>query len=344
MITAAVLFNDDSEMLPHGNAQDSIAWEGAGLQARAVAAALRRAGFETVEVATGPLIAALAGQLASLQPDFVFNVCESFAGDSRMEAAVASLLDLLRLPYTGNLPLTLALAQDKALSKQLLRNCGLPVAPWAVLTNADDPLPAALVPPFLVKTRFEDASHGISARNMCQTAAEARQCAAELIRAWRQDCLVEEFLPGREFNVGVVFDGEVLPLAEIDYQLAPGLPRVVTYEAKWLAGSAYDVGTPVKCPAENVDSTLAAKLSNLARRAYRALGCRDYARVDIRLNASDEPRILEVNPNPDISPDAGLARAAAKGGIEYDQLIARIARAALGRGSAMGQAQDRGSA
>ena len=164
MKTAGVLYNDDSEMLPRGNAQDSIAWEGAGLQARAVAASLRRAGFETVEIATGPSIAALAERLAKLQPDFVFNVCESFAGDSRMEAAVASLLDLLRLPYTGNLPLTLAMAQDKALSKQLLRSCGLPVAPWAVLTSADDPLPADLAPPFLVKTRCEDASHGISAQ------------------------------------------------------------------------------------------------------------------------------------------------------------------------------------
>jgi D-alanine-D-alanine ligase len=341
MKTAAVLYNDDAKMLPHGNAQDRIAWEGADLQARAVAASLRRAGFEAVEVATGPCIASLAARLTKLRPDFVFNGCESFAGDSRMEAAVASLLDLLQLPYTGNCPLTLAIAQDKALSKELLRGRGLPVARWAVLTRADDPLPSDLTPPLFVKTRFEDASHGISARNVCLTTAEARHCAAELMHAWQQDCLVEEFLPGREFNVGVLFDGEVLPLAEIDYQLAPGLPCVVTYEAKWVAGSAYDLGTPVKCPAENVVSDLAVRLRDLAGQTYRALGCRDYARVDIRLNAADEPCILEVNPNPDISPDAGLARAAARGGIEYDELIAGIARAALRRGAAMGRTEAR---
>jgi len=336
MKTAAVLYNDDSELLPNGNAQDRIAWEGADLQARAVAASLRRAGFETVEVATGPCIEVLATRLAKLRPDFVFNGCESFAGDSRMESAVASLLELLRLPYTGNGPLTLALAQDKALAKELLRARGLPVARWAVLARADDPLPPDLALPLFVKTRFEDASHGISARNVCHTADEVQHGAAGLIQAWRQDCLVEEFLPGREFNIGVLFDGQVLPLAEIEYQLAPGLPRVVTYEAKWVTGSADDLGTPVKCPAENVASDLATRLYNLARQAYRTLACRDYARVDIRLNAAGEPCILEVNPNPDISPDAGLARAAARGGIAYDELIAGFARAALGRAAAMG--------
>jgi D-alanine-D-alanine ligase len=341
MNIAAVLYNDDSEMLPHGSAQDRIAWEGAGLQARAVAASLRRAGFEPVEVAAGPCIVDLAERLAKLRPDFVFNGCESFAGDSRMEAGVASLLDLMRIPYTGNCPLTLAAAQDKALAKQLLQGCGLPVARWAVLRSADDPLPSDLAPPWFVKTRFEDASHGISGRNVCLTTGEARRCAAELIRAWRQDCLVEEFLPGREFNIGVLFDGEVLPLAEIDYQLAPGLPRIVTYEAKWVAGSADDLGTPVKCPAENVASDLAARLRDLAGHAYRALGCRDYARVDIRLNAAGKPCILEINPNPDISPDAGLARAAGRGGIGYDQLIARIAHAALRRGAALGGTEAR---
>jgi D-alanine-D-alanine ligase len=258
-----------------------------------------------------------------------------------MEAGVASLLDLMRIPYTGNCPLTLAAAQDKAFAKQLLQGGGLPVARWAVLRSADDPLPPGLAPPLFVKTRFEDASHGISTRNVCLTTDEARRCAAELILAWRQDCLVEEFLPGREFNIGVLLEGEVLPLAEIGYQLAPGLPRIVTYEAKWVAGSADDLGTPVKCPAENVAGDLAARLRDLAGQAYRALGCRDYARVDVRLDAAGEPCILEVNPNPDISPDAGLARAAGRGGIEYDQLIVRIAHAALRRGAALGGTKAR---
>jgi D-alanine-D-alanine ligase len=333
MTTVAVLYNDDSDLLPHGSAQDRIAWEGAAVEAHAIAASLQRSGFEAIEVATGPSVAGLAARLAELRPGVVFNVCESFAGNSRMEAAIAALLDLLRLPYTGNGPLTLALSQDKVLTKELLRSRGLPVARWAVLssTSSGDPLLAGLAPPLFVKTRFEDASHGISERSVCHTASEAQQRAAELMATWRQDCLVEEFLPGREFNIGVLFDGEILPLAEVEYRLAPGLPRVVTYEAKWMTGSAWDLATPVKCPAENVDSALAARLREIAGLAYRALGCRDYARVDVRLDAAGSPCILEVNPNPDISPDAGLARAAARGGIEYDELIARIVRAALSR-------------
>jgi len=341
MTTAAVLYNDDSGMLLHGDAQDRIAWEGAGREAHAIAASLERSGFKAVEMAAGPSLAELVEQLAQLHPDFVFNVCESFAGNSRWEAAVASLLELLRLPYTGNSALTLSLAQDKFLCKKLLEGYGMPVARGSCLATEDGPLPADLAPPLLVKTRFEDASHGISLRNVCHSVADARECARDLIRSWRQDCLVEEFLPGREFNIGVLFDGEVLPIAEIEYQLASGLPHLVTYEAKWVTGSAYDLGTPVKCPAENLDRVLAAKLGHLAAQAYRAVGCRDYARVDLRLNAAGEPCILEVNPNPDISPDAGLARAATRGGIPYDELISRIARAALCRGRTLDRTQAR---
>jgi D-alanine-D-alanine ligase len=182
-----------------------------------------------------------------------------------------------------------------------------------------------------VKPRCEDGSHGLSARSVCGTAQEALKQAAEIAALWRQDCLIEEFLPGREFNVGVLFDGLVLPPSEIVYKLPTGLPNLVTFEAKWVRDSVYDRGTPVRVPAENVCDALLGRLRWLALHAWRALGCRDYARVDLRLDGAGEPRILEVNPNPDISPDAGLARAAEAGGICYDELIARIAGCALAR-------------
>ena len=124
----------------------------------------------------------------------------------------------------------------------------------------------------------------------------------------------------------------MLPASEIEYQLPAGLPRLVTYEAKWVPDSVYYGGTPAVCPAVNVSEGLAARMRGLALGAWRAVGCRDYARVDMRLDAGGEPRILEVNPNPDISPDAGLARAAGKGGLAYDELIAGIARSAAARG------------
>jgi D-alanine-D-alanine ligase len=333
MTIAAVLYNDDAQLLRNGDSRDRIACEAVVLQARKVAEALRRRGFDAIEIAAGFEVEDLSRRLAGLRPDFVYNLCESFAGNSRMEAAVASLLELLRVPYTGNSPLTLALAQDKAAAKQWMAAGGLPVVKWAVLHSPGDPLPPDLTPPLFVKTRFEDASHGISEQSVCLTIAAAREQAAELMRTWHQDCLIEEFLPGREFNASVLFDAEVLPLAEIEYQLPPGLPHIVTYEAKWDTGSVYDLGTPVRCPAENMNDALTEGIRAAARAAYRALGCRDYARVDVRLDAAGKLRILEVNPNPDISPDAGLARAAAQAGIEYDELICRFAHAALARKS-----------
>jgi D-alanine-D-alanine ligase len=244
---------------------------------------------------------------------------------------MASLLEMLQIPFTGNDPLALAMAHDKVRCKELLRSSGLPIPEWRVFPREKL---AGLTPPLIVKPRSEDGSHGLSAASVCASLEAALKQAAQVAALWRQDCLIEEFLPGREFNVGVLFDGMILPASEIEYQLPAGLPNLVTYEAKWIPGSVYEQGTPVRCPAANLDEALARRLGSLALQAYRLLGCRDYARIDIRLDSRGDPRILEVNPNPDLSPDAGLARAAAKGGLNYDELISRIAGSAIARAAA----------
>jgi D-alanine-D-alanine ligase len=331
-VTALVLYNDD-EGLAHGEARDAVAAAGAAKAARDVAAALGRSGFLAALAPTGGSLAALVERIERARPRLIFNLCEAFRGEPRLESAIAGVLEILGIPYTGSRPLALALAQDKALAKDVLAARGLPVARSAVLASADDPLPLFLAPPYFVKTRFEDASHGISERSLCRTLEAAREQARYLIETYAQDALVEEFLPGREFNVGVLFEGDVLPIAEIDYSgLPPQGIRAVTYEAKWCEDSDPFRLTPVRCPAE-VEPALADRLREIARGAFCALGCRDYARVDIRLDGRGEPRILEVNPNPDISPEAGLARAASRAGISYDDLVARIARAAIERGA-----------
>jgi D-alanine-D-alanine ligase len=332
MKRVAVLYNDDGDLLTKGASDDRLAWDGGPAVGREVAGALERRGFRAYEVPCGSEIKSLVDRLERLNPDIVFNVCESFEGESRLEAEVASLLEVLRIPFAGNDPLALGIAHDKARCKELLKGCGLPVAEWRVFSagtlTADL---AGLAPPFIVKPRCEDGSHGLTARSVCNSTDEALAMAAETSAIWRQDCLIEEFLPGREFNVGVLFKNLVLPPSEIAYELPAGLPNLVTFEAKWVRGSVYDRGTPVRIPAENVAERLAEQLRSLALAAWRALGCRDYARIDLRLDAAGDPRILEVNPNPDISPDAGLARAAEKAGIPYDELIAGIADCAFAR-------------
>jgi D-alanine-D-alanine ligase len=328
----AVLYNDDGALLTKGGDEDRVVWDGGACAGRSIAESLIRSGFAAHEFPCGSSLPSLVDRLEEMKPDLVFNVCESFGGESRLEAAVASLLEVLRIPFTGNDPLALAMAHDKVRCKELLRGCGLPVADWRVFSPGESsPDLTDLAPPFIVKPRCEDGSHGLSAKSICASREEALYRAAEISALWKQDCIIEEFLPGREFNMGVLFEGRVLPASEIAYQLPPGLPNLVTFEAKWVPGSDYDRGTPVRCPAENVSDALAEQLQSLALHAYRALGCRDYARVDLRLDAAGAPRILEVNPNPDISPEAGLAGAAEKGGLAYDELIARIADCAFAR-------------
>ena len=151
---------------------------------------------------------------------------------------MTSLLEVLRIPFTGNDPLALAIAHDKVRCKELLRGCGLPVADWHVFSPEGPPPDLTdISPPFIVKPRCEDGSHGLSARSVCASWDEALYRAREISLLWRQDCLIEEFLPGREFNIGVLFEGRVLPASEIDYQLPAGLPNLVTFEAKWVPGS-----------------------------------------------------------------------------------------------------------
>jgi D-alanine-D-alanine ligase len=334
MSLVAVLYNDDAKLCRGAEADRRAiaAVEGAG---NAVAETLQRAGFAVQKVPTGRSGAALVAYLDALRPAVVFNMGESFAGSTAMEPHLAAMLELLGIPYTGNSPLTLALARDKALAQRLLEGYGLPVVKLVAVGNGDDLSESVLnglTPPLFVKPRFEDASHGITSENFCASVTEARRRVADLSREFQQPCLVQEFLPGREFLAGVILDGQLLPLSEIDWQLPEGWPRILTGESKWMEESPYFRGTPVKCPAE-VEEPLAGQLRDLARRAYQALDCRDYARVDIRLDGHGAPHILEVNPNPDLSPEAGLARAASRGGISYDELIVGFVRHALARGT-----------
>ena len=337
MSLVAVLYNDDAELCRGADADRRAiaAVEGA---CDAAAAALHRAGFEVQKIPTGRSAAALVAHLEALRPAVVFNMGESFAGSTAMEPHLAAMLELLELPYTGNSPWTLAMARDKALAQRLLQGYGLPVVQSVTVGNFDglrDGDLDNLTPPLFVKPRFEDASHGITADNFCAGAAEAHRLAERLSREFQQPCLVQEFLPGREFLAGVILDGQLLPLSEIDWQLPEGWPRILTGESKWMEESPYFRGTPVKCPAE-VEEPLAGQLRDLARRACQALECRDYARVDIRLDGQGAPHILEVNPNPDLSPQAGLARAASCGGIHYDELIVGFVHEALARGTLAG--------
>ncbi len=326
----AVCFNEVPPSLRRGESGDRISEEGAEVEAKAVAEALRGLGHTVLTFPLGADMVTFAASLQAAAPDAVFNLCEGFWGESRKEMHVAALFDLLGLSFTGSPPLTLGLTQDKARTKELLLRHGLPTPRYVLVDPTEGYRTHDLTYPLIVKPRFEDASLGITEESIVESEDALKRRIAYIHETYRQGALVEEYIEGREINAAVLGNAppEALPLSEIRF--APGLARpIVSYAGKWLEASEEYTRTEPVCPAP-LEVGEEGLIKDVALRACRVLGCRGYARVDIRLR-HDIPYILEVNANPDISPDAGLARAAQAAGITYPQLIERILDLALKR-------------
>ena len=323
-MNVAVCFNLVPPGTSHGEKIDRIAEQGAEHEARSVAEALASLGHNPALVPLGEDMTAFAAELRRLQPDIAFNLCEAFWGDSRKEMHVAALFDLLRITYTGAPPLSLGLTQDKARTKDLLSRHQLPTPKYCLVQPGKHYARGKeLTYPMIVKPHREDASQGISNESVVSNEKKLLARIDYVHRTYHQGALVEEFIEGREINAAIIGNGphDVLPLSEITFH--PDLAQpIVSYEGKWLEQSQqYKLTEPV-CPAP-LKMRTEMLLRDVALRAYKLLACRDYARVDFRLR-DGAPYILEVNANPDISPEAGLARSAREAGLDYPQLIARI--------------------
>ncbi len=327
----AVLYN--APVLPPDH-PDHASEAGVVAAARAVAAELKARGWKAWRIAARAPIARLVRSLSRQRPDVVFNLIEGFGGHSGGEAHITALLDLMGLAYTGCPPEAQGLCRHKGRTKALLAGFGLPTAPFALI-GKDDPLPLALLQrgPAFVKPASEDASLGIDQRSVVHDSDALANQVHRTLRSHGPLVLVEAYLPGREFNVGVVAHSTPvpLPIAEVVYDPRPGAWPILTYEAKWASGSIDDRSSPVRCPAR-IEPSLNERLAALAVAAFRVTGCRDYARVDFRLDEQGEPMVLEVNPNPDIDPSAGLARALRESGRGYGETLDALARQALERG------------
>ena len=320
----AVCFNEAPAIPSRGEALDLLSEQGARHEAEAVLAALHSLGHEAVLVALQADIGDFIARLQNSVCDLVFNLCEGFWGDSSKEMHVAALLELLKLPFTGATPYCLGLSQDKARTKDLFNAHHLPT-PRHILVRAGGQHPKikGLAFPLIVKPRFEDASLGITGDSIIATEKGLHNRIHYIHQTYRQDALVEEFIVGREFNVAIVgnYHPEVLPISEICFD--PALPHpIVSYNGKWIEESAEFSGTQPVCPA-SLRFREEVLIKDVALRAFKILECRDYARIDIRFR-DGVPYILEVNANPDIAPDAGLARAAQAAGLSYAQLVARM--------------------
>ena len=297
-----------------------------------VAGHLTEAGFDVTRLGVSRDPSALLSGLRRANPDVVFNLFEGLADHYGTEAYAAGLLEWLGLPYTGCPYQTLCVARDKAWTKRLLRGAGLPTADFFVVEEG----PVEECPldrPVMVKPGMQDASVGLDQNSVVTDLDRLNERVAYLLETYGPPVLIEEFIRGREFNLGLIEspDLRALPVSEIEFiDHTPGYWPIVTYDAKWKPGSRDYEATPAKYPAV-VSPRLATRLQGLAKQAFRLLGCRDYARVDFRVRPNGKPYILEVNPNPDFSPTAGLAGGLESAGLTHAQFTVELVHAALAR-------------
>jgi D-alanine-D-alanine ligase len=289
-----------------------------------------------------------AERLRAARPDIVFNIAEGLHGPNR-EAHVPAICEFLGIPYSASDPFTLSLCLHKARTKAFLTAHGVPTAPFALVESLDDltPLlrrdsPLAPAPsedaPLFLKPVQEGSSKGITERNVVRSRDALQTQARYLIETYAQPVIVEAYLPGAEFTCGVLGNGgdaRVLPLVAMNFDaLPPGALPIYGFEAKWLWDTPDEPLAIFECPAR-IGAPLRAAIEDVVLRAYRVLGCRDWSRVDVRLDAAGVPNVVEINPLPGILPNPGdnscLPKAARAAGLSYDELIHAALLAAAAR-------------
>jgi D-alanine-D-alanine ligase len=262
--------------------------------------------------------------------DTLFNLTEYLGGTAEGEERATSLLELVGRPFTGNSSRALSLCRSKIVTRALLAEAGVPVPPGRAIRSPDASL-AGLSWPSIIKPSDEDSSRGIEHDSVAENERQARGLIDRLFCRGFGPCLVESFVGGREFGVGLVEEApgvvRTLPILEVHYQSrAQGNRNFLCYSTKWDEGHALHATSQMTAAAPIADATRA-RLEAIALDVWRVCGLRGYARVDLRLDDAKQPFVIDVNPNPDIGTDGGLAECAARAGIPYPELLGHIVNA-----------------
>ena len=327
----AFVYNAYTEDLPEAP-EDRGGTDDLKTQVRHIARTLRRLGHSVTIL---PLALDLFGfqrKLRRLRPDVVFNLYDDVVHGALYDMPVAALVRTMGFPMTGCPDIALGLTRYKGMAASLLAGAGVPIPPCtAILESVRDVHHHKWEFPIIVQPSQEHAGVGLDRTSVVHSKKDLKVKVREILRTYKQPVMAQKFLPGREFNVGIVGGNRmrVLPLAEVDYtELPEDVPPIMSYAAKWIESSVEYQKTTVICPAD-VEEELARRISQVALGAFRAVRGRGYGRVDMRLDEYDQPFVLEVNCNPCLDEGMGLARSAEKAGISYPQLLQMILRAAL---------------
>ena len=272
-----------------------------------------------------------------LKPDIVFNIAEGLTGINR-ESQIPAMLEMLNIPYSGSDALTLGICLDKSRTKEILTHHKIPNAKFFTASNANNVGKRRLNYPVIVKPISEGSSKGIFSSSFVNNLAELKDEVQRIVENYNQPALVEEFLPGREFTVAVIGNNEetiVLPIIEIKYEDFPeNVLPLYSFEAKWILDTKEKSFDVFGCPA-SVNKDLGNEIKSTALRTYNLLRCRDWSRIDLRLDKNGIPNIIEINPLPGIMPDpnenSSFPKAARAAGLNYKQMIQRVLDSAIKR-------------
>jgi len=327
-LKVALVYNQP-EADRYGSMGESAAELGVLEEVKAVTNALAELKHECLPVPLRPPLSSAKKILRNLKADAVFNLFEGFDSSPETENKIASILYDCKLPVTGCPPAALKLALDKSKTKKLLKAAGIPTPDYQVLS----PLTISKFHmnfPCIVKPIADDASHGLSEDSVVNDLQALKKQLIKICDLFGGRALVEEFVDGREFNTMVLGDGRLFvpAVSEIVYTLPPDKPRLLTFESKWMEETFYYKHTQGVCPAD-ITEVEKKRISRIAKAAFRLTGCRGYARVDFRQNRRGDFLVLEVNPNPDITPGAGASLQIAAAGMSYTAFIEKLLHIAL---------------
>ncbi|MBN1497382.1 MAG: ATP-grasp domain-containing protein [Spirochaetes bacterium] len=294
---------------------------------RNVIEALQKLGHEVIPCAIYDDIVSFIMKIKEVKPDIIFNLLESFRMDRHFESHLASIFELLRVPYTGCSPTAITLCKNKSFTKRILTPHHIKYPRSVVFPKGQIKLNVKKLRfPLMVKPLMQESSDGIAQRSFVETEDACLDRVKTIHSHFMTDAIAEEYIEGREIYASVIGSTRlhVLPLREMIFKNFPeGKPRFATFKAKWDREFRKKWGI-TNTFAHPMDPAVERKIGRIARAAFRALGLSGYARLDLRLTDNNDVYVIEVNPNPNLSNDDDFTYAAQRANITYTQLINKI--------------------
>jgi D-alanine-D-alanine ligase len=324
----AIIYNQP-ERSRYADMGEGAAIAGVLEEVDAVEKALGELGYDCFRVPLSPPLDRVRDVIDSVSADLVFNLFEGFDGQPHTEAVIAEMISQTRVPFTGCPTEAIKLCIDKVRVKDILAANGIKT-PRYLLVSGKPPPDLDLTFPCIVKARTEHASHGISEDSVVYDIRQLETQTAKVRCLFGGEALVEEYIDGREINALAMGKSkvDVFPLSEILFDLPGGKPRILTYASKWDPENDYYDSSTRRCPAELEEEARCAVVDAVLS-VFHSCIYSGYARVDFRQDAQGNMQVIDVNPNPDISPDAGAAYQAKASGLSYNKFIERIISIAL---------------